>query len=32
MTQATQAGACLAQGWYFGRPVPCAEAIGLIGF
>lgn len=24
----TEAGARLAQGWYFGRPVPCAEITG----
>jgi EAL domain-containing protein (putative c-di-GMP-specific phosphodiesterase class I) len=24
----TEAGASLAQGWHFGRPVPCAEIVG----
>jgi EAL domain-containing protein (putative c-di-GMP-specific phosphodiesterase class I) len=24
----TEAGACLAQGRHFGRPVPCAEIVG----
>jgi EAL domain-containing protein (putative c-di-GMP-specific phosphodiesterase class I) len=27
-TALTEAGASLAQGWHFGRPVPCVEIVG----
>jgi EAL domain-containing protein (putative c-di-GMP-specific phosphodiesterase class I) len=30
-TALTEAGASLAQGWHFGRPVPCVEIVGSLG-
>jgi EAL domain-containing protein (putative c-di-GMP-specific phosphodiesterase class I) len=29
-TTLTEAGVSLAQGWHFGRPVPCAEIVGTL--